>query len=283
MVMGHDGLWSRLCSGAYPRLLDAGYRFRRLGFAAILIALLGWSPAMSAPRTIQLRADAWCPYNCEPSDPHPGLMIEIIKAALEPHGYVIDYKVMPWERALSEARNGNVDGVIGVSQAEAAGLITHEHPAGVATLVMVTRKDNTIRYSGVSSLDSLRVGAIEGYSYSGEVDAWIEANLKNRQRLEFVHGATPLELNIRKLIAGRIDVFPETKEVAWLRLRDLGLLDQVIFQDANSVEPIYFGFSPRRPDLVEVARLIDAGIVDLRRTGQLQSIIQFYGVQDWGK
>lgn len=281
--MRYDGLRPPFTSSVNHPLLIARRLVAWLGLAAILIALLGWSPAMSAPRTIVLAADIWCPLNCEPSDRHPGLMIEILKATLEPHGYVINYQLMPWERALTEARNGRIDGVIGVNHTEAVGLVSHRQSAGITTLVMVTLKDRNIRFSGVASLDTLRVGAIEGYSYSEAVDTWIEANRSNHQRLEFAFGVRPLDSNIRKLVGGYIDVFPEVKEVVWLRLRHLGLLDQVVLHDAGLVEEVYFGFSPNRPDLVEVARLLDAGISDLRRSGRLTSILRVYGIKDWAK
>ena len=42
-----------------------------------------WTTAATA-ETVTLRADVWCPFNCEPDAASPGYMIEIAKAALEP-------------------------------------------------------------------------------------------------------------------------------------------------------------------------------------------------------
>ena len=51
---------------------------------------------------ITLRADEWCPYNCQPKSQNPGFIIEIAETVFKKAGHTIDYQVMPWARPRSE-------------------------------------------------------------------------------------------------------------------------------------------------------------------------------------
>jgi polar amino acid transport system substrate-binding protein len=69
----------------------------------ILIAALSLSMLCSLAKadTISIRADLWCPFNCDPSGAKPGYMIEIAKAVFEPLGHKIDYQTLNWARAIA--------------------------------------------------------------------------------------------------------------------------------------------------------------------------------------
>ena len=82
-----------------------------------LFALLS-VPVMSQADTWSIRADSWCPYNCEPSDNHSGYMIEIIELAAKSAGHKVDYKIVPWSRALVDVRLGQINGVVGASDGD---------------------------------------------------------------------------------------------------------------------------------------------------------------------
>ena len=73
--------------------------------------------------TISLRADAWCPYTCDPGAAKPGFMIEIAKMALEPAGHKVDYKVLNWARAITETRKGKFTAIVGAAKDDAPDFI----------------------------------------------------------------------------------------------------------------------------------------------------------------
>jgi len=50
---------------------------KNLSIIALLLSLFLISPAIAD--TITIRADVWCPYNCEPDSEKPGYMIEIVQ------------------------------------------------------------------------------------------------------------------------------------------------------------------------------------------------------------
>lgn len=102
----------------------------------ILILWLAISlSSISAADTIILVADKWCPYNCTPETERPGFLVEIARRAFELAGHKLEYRLMPWKRAVTEAKRGNVNGIIGF------GLKSSTH-----------KRDVTIISAGIQSL-----------------------------------------------------------------------------------------------------------------------------------
>jgi polar amino acid transport system substrate-binding protein len=44
---------------------------------------------------------------------------------------------------------------------------------------------------------------------------------------------------------------------------------------------IYIAFSPSKQGSADYARILSEGIIELRKTGELQVILNKYGLQDW--
>lgn len=82
---------------------------------------------------MSLRADFWCPFNCEPDAARPGFMVEIAQYALGKYGHTVDYQIMPWNRAIKEVRAGKIDGVIAELKSHSPDLI---YPAREAALAL---------------------------------------------------------------------------------------------------------------------------------------------------
>ena len=57
--------------------------------------------------TLIMKADEWCPYNCNPKDSNLGYMVDIAKAIFEPAGHKIEYQILTWARAKVEASEGS--------------------------------------------------------------------------------------------------------------------------------------------------------------------------------
>ena len=78
------------------------------------LALAVLSPVATAgAETLTLVADEWCPYNCTPGDEKPGFLVEIVKKVFEPQGFTVDYKIVPWARAIRDTRAGRYSAILG--------------------------------------------------------------------------------------------------------------------------------------------------------------------------
>lgn len=243
----------------------------------LIAGMLGGSATAD---TIRLRADEWCPYNCEPGSDRPGYMIEIAREVLEGAGHRVDYATLNWQRSIEETRLGRFDGIIGAVVEEAPDFV---FPAslGRSSDGYVMRRGATFRTDGPEALDGLVVGAIRGYEYGDPVGAYIEANQDDPQRVQLLAGDSALSQNLRKLVTGRVDLVVDDVNRLRLFIDSLGLREQAEIVHQDEANDLFIAFSPANPRSVAYAELLSAGVESLRASGRLASILDRYGLRDW--
>lgn len=256
---------------------------KTLALAIIVACILAAVPVQAD--TLSIRADIWCPYNCAPTDPHgPGFMIEAARIIFAQAGHKIDYQLLNWARSIKMVREGRYHAVVGAGQGDAPDFIFPELALGYSRNGFFTRKGHPWRFQGIDSLKSVTVGIINDYSYGPDFNAYLHLAAKT-DRVQQVSGDNALELNIRKLLAGRIDVIIENQYVFLHRIRALGLSDKVRFAGHDGsrgpVNHVYIAFSPALEKSREYARILSRGIRRLRQSGQLDRILAKYGLTDW--
>ena len=241
--------------------------------------LLGGASSPLAQERIVLKADPWCPYNCDPNSEKPGYMVEIARAVFEPLGYEVVYEVQNWARSLLEASRGKIDGVIGASVDDFPVGVFPENTLGVANNVLFVINNNPWRYEGPRSLDGVEVALINSYDY-GEIGEIV----KDNGDPHYVSGEYALELSIKQLQRGYVDALLDDVNVVNYKLKDMGLESEVVQASGKSGEaelPLYISFSPEKESSVEYARILSEGVQELRSSGELSKILARYGLKDW--
>jgi polar amino acid transport system substrate-binding protein len=245
-----------------------------------MLVLLASGGALQAA-TISIVADEWCPYNCTPGDERPGYMIEIVQKVLGEAGHTIDYRNMPWSRAIEEARRGKFDAIVGAAQGDAPDFVFPGEKLGVSANVLMVKSGTAWRYSDLDSLQAVSLGTIRDYSYGDELDAYITQHEKDAKRVQVASGDTALETNFRKLDAGRIDVLVEDRNVIEYYLAGAGQAGAYVAAGDLGEDDLFIAFSPANKDAAEYARLLGEGVQKLRASGELAVILKKYGLKDW--
>ncbi len=231
---------------------------------------------------ITLRADIWEPYNAEPESAKPGYMIEVAKAIFTKAGYTVDYqcKGWTWERSIEEARQGRIDGIVGAAVDDAPDFILPEETFINQQMTFFVKKGNAWRYKGLTSLENIRLGVISGYAYDDKIDEYIEKNSK-KENIQAIKNANALELNIKKLEAGRIDATIEDASVFAIKVASLGMNGK--FEEAGVVgEPdnITIAFTPAKETSKKYAEILSKGLKEMRASGELKKILEKYGLKE---
>ena len=246
----------------------------------VVSLLLSVAPGLAGD-TITLRADIWDPYNGDPASDRPGFMIEVARKVFEKAGYTVDYQVdgWTWERSLEEAKKGSIDGIVGAAKSDAEDFVFPSEALCKQRMSFLVKKGNAWRFSGVDSLSSIRLGVISGYAYDDDIDAYIEKNKDNEDLIQSVQDDNALELNIKKLAAGRIDAVIEDAAVFNTKARSLNLDGQFeLAGDASSDDELYIAFSPAKPSSTRYAEVLTAGIKEMKASGELQQLLDKYGI-----
>jgi polar amino acid transport system substrate-binding protein len=254
--------------------------FIRAVLAAVAMVLL--CAGGVAARTITLVADEWPPFNASPEADRKGYMVDIATEVFERLGYTVEYRTMPWTRALAGVLSGEYDGVIGVTRFEAQGFVLPSENLGLDQLAIYTRKDASWRFEGIPSLEAVLLGVIKGYGYVPPVADYIAGNQDNPKRIHMNSGNKPLERLLRMLMLGRIDAVLDTEASIRFVARELGVLESIRPAGRlDGAEPLYIAFSPAASDARELAGHLSEGIRRLRHSGRLASILGHYSLEDW--
>lgn len=262
-------------------LAENSFRREPIPFHGVLLitaAILFWvPPATARADDVVIAADEWCPYNCVADSDRPGFMVEIARAAFEPTGRRVEYRVLNWARAIQLGRQGDIHGIIGAFRGDAPDFVFPDEPLGLSGNGLFVKADDPWRYTGPNSLSGRRVGVIRGYDYGN-----YNLPLRDYADVDVVSGNDALTVNIRKLLLGRIDSFIEDIYVARYRLEQMEVADKVVMAvDRPDHVEAFIAFSPALPDSALYAEILTTAVRRLRHTGELDRILARYGVSDW--
>ncbi len=230
---------------------------------------------------ITLASDDWCPINCTPETEKPGYMVELARHIFEKAGHTVEYKMVPWERAIAESRKNKYSAIIGAYIGDAPDFVFPKNEQALIGNSFFASKESTWTYKDLSSLSKVKIGVIKGYDYGEEMNLYIKENNKTA-KVQVVAGETALELNIKKLLKGRIDAILESEFVFNYKVSQMGFKEK-IKSAGQAVEPekTYIAFSPANPKSKEYAKILSDGMEQIRKSGELKKILNRYGLDDW--
>lgn len=232
--------------------------------------------------TITLVADEWAPFNSTPNKQPEGYMVDVAREVFKANSIDVVYRLVPWNRALEGTRTGEYTGVIGPTKNEAPYLVFPKEELARNRLSFWVKKGNPWRFKNRDSIKQVSLGVIEGYDYRKWLNVYAATNRHNSKKVQFISGTNPMEMNLRKLMAGHVGAVVDNEAVIRYTAKQLGLLGGIEFAGYDS-ELAYcnIAFSPANPRSVYYARMLSEGIVKLRKNGRLKQILGVYGLKDW--
>lgn len=240
------------------------------------------SSSVSCADVISVRGDAWCPYNCEVGAT-PGYGIEVMQEAFKIAGHTVDYQLEPWSRALANVQSGKEISAIGANAADAKDnhLVVGKEGIGASNNCVFVSTASKAKFANAEDLSLFKkIGIITAYTYNDTVDAWLK-NPANKDKIDAVAGDTAGATNAKKVAANRIDATIEDSAVMGYSLKQLNLSDKVKSAGCTKADKIYVAFSPANPKTPEYVKILDDGVVSLRKSGKLKTILAKYGAKDW--
>ena len=251
-----------------------------LSLSGVLIILL-YAVIVNA-ETVTLVADEWPPFNGKPGAEKEGYMVDIAREIFEARGYTVEYKLVPWKRAILGTREGTYSGAIGASKTDAEGFIFPAEELARNFLAFYVKKGHPWRFRDYSSVKEITLGVIGGYDYRVWLNEYIQANKDDQSKVQILTGDIPLARNLQKLLKDRIDAVVDTEAAIRSVAKELGILDQ-IEPAGYGQEPAYcyIAFSPNNPNSQKYADILSEGIIAMRESGSLQLILDKYGLNDW--
>ncbi len=230
---------------------------------------------LTAGETLTVRSDNWMPFNGDPKDTkNAGYIIDVLREIFTPAGITVDYQNLPWARAIKETREGKYNAIIGGIKDDSPDFVFPAESLYKINDGLYTLKTNNWRYTGPASLDQITLGCVFEYAYD---DVLMDFIKKNKAKVQCVGGDDPLDINIKKLQAGRVSVITENPAVMGWRLNEMKLADTIIEAgQVGNANPMYIAFSPKNPNSKKYAEIFDKGFKALKANGKLNEILKKY-------
>lgn len=218
---------------------------------------------------LRLVANHWEPYIGK-SLPFGGVAARVVQAALLRAGYRSEIAVMPWARALSNAVQGQADGVVAIwpteerraalvfSQAYLHNELSLFHRAGLRSVPQT-----------LAELRGHSVGVGRGYDYSDEF-------LRDKRVQK--EPSVALLPSLLKLARGRVDLVLEDRRAVAYQLsvhgHDYPELQQLQAAPETLMRlPLHFAISRQRADAAEIIERFNRALGAMRRDGSLEQML----------
>ena len=249
--------------------------FLRAGLlAALLLAEPLWA---SCARPLTVGWEPWQPFMYEAGDGQlTGLDVQLIRAVAARMGCTLKFVQLPFKRHLLELQAGRIDLATSVQwTAEREQFAYFSKPYREAQMRLLVRA----RQAGQWPLKQLadlrawpfRLGIARGYFY-GEPFARLSAEPGQVQ----IEDAISDEVNLTRLLAGRIDGLLADPLVVASLAPAPGLIEQ----HPLAVHASVFHFiGSRRALAPELMQQLDAALLQLQGSGELQAIVARYQLQ----
>ena len=229
-------------------------------------------------KKLVLAADYWCPYNCYPNSELPGFLVEVVSRSLHIYGIDIEYRLMPWSKAMDAIADGEVDGIIGISDVKGRDLVATRLPLEYSSISAFTRSDIEWVYDGTSSLRGKKLGIIIDYVIDEAISHYLGSNYPSHPDWFMVQDSKNAVIeSIADLMDGYSDVYIEDIRVVerYLGENNLTAIRNAGIVSKNKV-PIYVAFSSKVPSIHKYIKYLEEGMASLKATGEYDDIREKY-------
>jgi len=221
--------------------------------------------------TVRLAIGEWAPYTSEKNV--KGKFLEhVVTEAFKLEGIDVIYKYFPWKRSYIQVQNGEFDGTFpwNKTKERKGEFYIHKLSLYKDEAVYYHLKNNAFNWNTIDDLKQYNVGVTIGYKHE---------KLYKEKGIT-VEPVASEELNFKKILVGRIDVYRTSKIVGYETINRLfSFEDAARFTHHPTVieEDDYFIlFSKNTPNGKHFALRFDSGLKQLKASGAYDKIIGVY-------
>lgn len=206
-----------------------------------------------------------------------GIVPRIIRAAFATQDYTVKFEFMPWGRSFKAAKLGRYDAAAYwfCTPKRAQTFHCSEPLYYEATYFYYHKRKPLQTWSTLEDLEDFIIGATQGYSYTAEF--W---QLAKKQKLNVDEVTSDLQ-NFKKLIKGRIDLFPIAKIPATHLLKQhfsAEDIEQISFNNKPLLtKSSHLMFLKDNPNSKQLLALFNQGLESIKRSGQYDAILSSVG------
>lgn len=233
-----------------------------LKYKILLISLL-FSSCLSALDKIVVASGEWSPYASQ-SIENLGVTNDLFTRAVESQGVKVEYQWFPWKRGFILTKGASVDVTFPwvKSKEREKDFLFSDKILDINT-VFYKLKENPVKWEKNEDLQGLIVLGTNGYNYSDFINQSIESKF-----FFYDVGATD-EVNLRKLISKRGDLFPCAKPVCdyilKTKLSEKERQKLTTIDKPLSISTYYVLVSKKNKNAEKIIEVINKGLKEVKK------------------
>lgn len=236
---------------------------------AVFWLLLPFSGADA--ETLRVATGEWVPYVSKEYK-HHGAIGHVIEKIYQTEGVEVEFGYFPWSRGYQMVKDGVWDTTMPYyCSPEREKLFYCSDPIVSGQLVYFHRTDYPFEWHSINDLKGLSVGGTLGYYYGEEFEK------AERNQLFKVQRIASDETNFMVLMKGRIQVFPQDKEVGYAMVRRLFSKDEQALITHNSTpihtKSLHLLFARNNEKSKRYLDMFNRGLKRLQSSGELQGYL----------
>ena len=228
--------------------------------------------ALADKKKVVAVTEPWAPY-MSPDLLNQGYLSELFVEAFKRKGYAASVQFISWARAVRNVETGRVDALCGAYYTEKrAQFLAYSLPIAEVQDVLFCKKEKMITYTHLTDLKPYQIGVIQGASYGKDFN---KATFLKKQAV------TKYELNITKLMKGRIDLFAGPNDIIRYTIRKHfpHLKDKIVsIMPPLSRNTIYIGFSKKVDGYQKRLKAFNDSVEMMKKDGSFESLVKKHGI-----
>ena len=246
----------------------------RISVIFISALLMSVMCPLADAREITISTGGWPPYLTQ-GQAHNGFIGHLIGDIFAEAGVTVHFIYRPWARIYQETAEGVYDATaVWMDAPERHGDFHYSQPVLDETFVFFYLQENGFDWQDFIDLKGKKLGGDLGYSYGPGFDAALESGIFQMERL---HDAA---LNFRKLLHGRIALYPQEKSVGYFTLRQT-LPAQETAKITHHPKPLLvnqsFVMFPREKESSrELLSIFNRGLAEFKKDGRYQAYFEAF-------
>lgn len=229
------------------------------------------APSAGRADVIRLASGEWPPYQSEKLK-YAGVASRIVTEAFALEGVEVHYRYFPWSRALRNAATGEMDGTfLWFDSAERRKTFLISDPVIDIQYVFFHLKNKPLSWNSISDLENLSIGATLKYTYGEQFDT-----AEKEKRINVDRVASD-ELNFKKLVKGRVDIFPCDLDAGLELISKLFTPEEAEnltwHQKPVRAAPHHLLLSRKAADSEKLMMLFNKGLKTLKESGKVQQYL----------